>query len=400
MRIPASALKVGSAAILAAGLFASGPVSAEAPGAFEDARWTRAPDGNGFDYAWTGKPGRYYFIEQSPDLSAGSWGLYPYATKGDGGAEGLWMEPPAERFFFRLRYTDSPDDPLLLEDFNASGFSNRVELDAGGNPFSLPDADGNGVPDPIDAFWADEVPAAWKQALPDDPDKAFYDPDNAIAAPADVKPGDDYDGDGRSNLREYLDGTDPADFFNGEDVELRIRYGDGQTGAAGAFLEHSLIVRVLDASGEPVTGAPVRFATGGGHDGLGVFRDPGRLENARLVRTGSVGAIMEYRLPPGEGPHTATASIPGGNDVTFTLHTVDAASAAKPPIRNFGSVENPDGSVTYTWTSQAEAGDWFQIERRQPDGSWAAVYETTYGSAELPYVPGETDYELTLPAAP
>ena len=399
MSVAPSPSKGGFAAVLAASLFSAGPamLSAQAPGAFEDVQWTRAPDGIGFDYAWTGKPDRYYFIEQSPDLSADSWSFFPYAVKGDGGSEGLFLNPSSERFFLRLRYTDSTDDPLLLEDFNASGFSNRVELDAGGNPFNMPDADGNGVPDSIDAFWADEVPDAWKQALPDDPDKAFYDPDNAVATLADVRPGDDYDGDGRSNLREYLDGTDPADFFNGASANIIALGGDGQNGGPGEVLAEPFLAAVSRSDGASAHGAPVIFEVASGHAGLGT--GPAMVTGSpQLNRTvGANGAAAYFLAPATYGEVTVTARIPGGSSVAFSANVVTADSAAKAPIRQFRSTDNDDGTTTYTWISDADSGDWFRIERRSTDGTWATIYETTYGSPALPFDPGTDDYTLTIP---
>jgi hypothetical protein len=94
------------------------------------------------------------------------------------------------------------------------------------------DTNGNGVPDHIEAFWANEVPDAWKQAFVDDLDKALYDPDNTIAGLSDVSPGDDYDGDGHSNLREYLDGSDPTDYYSQGTLtitpQIQVLSGDNQ----------------------------------------------------------------------------------------------------------------------------------------------------------------------------
>lgn len=399
MSVLPSPSKGGFAVVLATSLFALGPgmLSAEAPGAFEDVQWTRAPDGIGFDYAWTAKPNRYYFIEQSPDLSAESWSFFPYAVKGDGGSEGLFLNPSSDRFFLRLRYTDSTDDPLLLEDFNASGFSNRVELDAGGNPFNMPDADGNGVPDSIDAFWANEVPDAWKQALPNDPNKAFYDPDHTVTALADVKPGDDYDGDGRSNLREYLDGTDPADFFNGQPARLQMKMGFGQTAAPDRFLDIPFVLEVLGEDGEPVGGAPVRFSTEDGRAALGIFHDKDALSPAMVRRSMDSGLVLvRYATAEAIGDELVTASLPNGNSLGIVVHTVGPSAKAKAPLREFRSVQNPDGTTTYSWVSDADPGDWFRIETENPDGTYSPVYETHYGADDLPFVPGENSYSLTI----
>ena len=51
----------------------------------------------------------------------------------------------------------------------------------------------------------DRLPDAWEQQIID------ADPNDAIETIDDVRPGDDFDGDGWSNLTEYLAGTDPTD---------------------------------------------------------------------------------------------------------------------------------------------------------------------------------------------
>ena len=44
-----------------------GLLEAENPGEFEDVQWGKSAVEPGFDLSWTGKPDRYYFVEQSPD---------------------------------------------------------------------------------------------------------------------------------------------------------------------------------------------------------------------------------------------------------------------------------------------------------------------------------------------
>ncbi|NUM56208.1 MAG: CocE/NonD family hydrolase [Candidatus Hydrogenedentes bacterium] len=78
-----------------------------------------------------------------------------------------------------------------------------------------PDSDGDGYPDSVDAFpfrpdeWAD----ADGDGLGDNFEQTIIDHNagDGIAALVDVLPGDDYDGDGLTNVQEFLAGTDPTE---------------------------------------------------------------------------------------------------------------------------------------------------------------------------------------------
>ena len=157
----------------------------------------------------------------------------------------------------------------------------------------------------------------------------------------------------------------------------------------------SLIVKVYAADGREIERAPVLFSTPDQHAGLAVLaQDAPQVNLHRYTDMGEASA--RYRTPDRIGSSTVLASLPNGHSVTFTVHTVSESSAAKPPIRHFTETTNADGSTTYTWTSDADPGSWFQIEQKQPDGAWKPVYQTHYGSAALPYVAGQSDYTLTL----
>lgn len=369
---------------------------AERPGEFEAVKWIRNTPEDGFDFSWTGKPDRYYFVEQSPDLSIDSWSFFPYATKGDGGEAGISLSLSADKFFFRLRYTDDTDSPLLRADFNQSGFSNRDQLDMGTDPFGTTDTDQDGIPDDIEAFWA-QVAQAWKLAIINDPNADFYDPANQIDSVAGILPGDDYDGDGRSNLREYLDGTDPADFFNGTPAYLYALSGDSQTATPGTLMADSLNVSVANRNGAELPGAPVRFTANGGYNGLvPAPGSPDREHSIRLIHPSTSGSSVGFEAPASVGTSTVTASLPNGQSLTFTLYTVDAQAKARQGVTNFNSVDNGDGTFTYTWQAGPAAGDFFKLQSQRGDGTWNVFYETTYGSPELPLAPGQTTFSLTI----
>jgi hypothetical protein len=368
---------------------------AERRGEFEGIEWIRNTSGNSFDFSWTGKPDRYYFVEQSPDLSTDSWSFFPYATKGDGSEAGISLSLSADKFFFRLRYTDDTDSPLLRADFNQSGFSNRDQLDMGTDPFGTTDTDQDGIPDDIEAFWV-QVDQAWKLAIVNDPNANFYDPDNLIDSVAGILPGDDYDGDGHSNLREYLDGSDPADFFNGEPALIRAFAGDSQTATLGTLMADPLIVSVTSPTGAEWSGPPIRLVVNEGHDGLVPDTGSPARYDALLLTHSLSGTSVRFEARSTIGTSTVTASLPNGESLTFTLYTVDSSAKARQGVTNFSAVENGDGTTTYSWEAGPADGDFFKLQTRQANGTWLVFYETSYGSTELPFTPGQTEFSLTV----
>lgn len=107
----------------------------------------------------------------------------------------------------------------------------------------------------------------------------------------------------------------------GEGSTLALDSGDGQTGSVGSALPESLVVKVTDGFGNPVSGVAVQWSvlSGGGSISpeTSTSGDDGR-------------AAAERVLGPGAGPQTAQASASGfgGSPVTFTHTAVPANPAA------------------------------------------------------------------------
>lgn len=349
-----------------------------------------------FDFSWFGKDGRTYFVQTSTTLT--DWIYVPNIIESGEDAVlnyGFYYSFPAPHkgFFLRLAYTDAP----WSEDFDGDGYDNEFELDLGTDPLDATDDDSNGIPDDIDAVWSG-VASAWKLAIVNDANAAYYDPDGSINAENDLKPGDDYDGDGKSNLSEWHYGTGAADFFNDQEVFIQVASGDSEIGPPNSYLGSLISVKLYNSFGATIQGAPVIFSAVAGSLSEDDTTNTPLVSSFRAL-TDTDGAKVAYFTPSSPGTDTITASLPDGTSIDITVYTVSAADAAKPSLSNFQMTDNQDGTYTYTWVSEADNGDWFKIQDKASGNTWVTIYETTYGSSELPYVSGQNSYSLTLDEA-
>lgn len=108
------------------------------------------------------------------------------------------------------------------------------------------------------------------------------------------QPGDaDLDGDGISNLTEYLRGTDPRDFFNGIAPVIEMVSGNNQIGDPGTILSKPLTVRVRSVTGEVLVNAPVEFKIASGSAAVATT-PAGTFEQVVVGRTDSAGESTAY----------------------------------------------------------------------------------------------------------
>jgi|GEM_PF-3220509 len=108
----------------------------------------------------------------------------------------------------------------------------------------------------------------------------------------------DLDQDGVSNANEYLNGTDPRDYYNGQQPTLTALSGDGQLGTPNGVLPLPFVVKVTNATA-PLALAPVTFEVLE-TDGVLSSPVPGAGEARSLVvRTDASGLAQVYlRLSP------------------------------------------------------------------------------------------------------
>ncbi len=208
----------------------------------------------------------------------------------------IWQSPPAGNHVLTARATD---------DRNSTALSNATHLIVWTN------SDGDSLPD----VWELEH-----------------------FGNLDQTGGDDFDGDGLTNEQEYLNGSDPADYFNGVLPNITIVEGDNQHGPAGSTLPLSATVLVSDPQGSPLANAPVDFYVGAGSGA--VAGDDSNPVPSLQVRTNASGeGSVSLVAPETRGSKSSVVAEihAGGNQtaaVTFT-EKADAFLEATPESLSF-----------------------------------------------------------------
>ncbi len=171
-----------------------------------------------------------------------------------------------------------------------------------------------------------------------------------------VDPNGDFDGDGISNLQEYMGGTDPTDFFNGALVRLSVTGGGDQRGNPGAALPVPILIKVNDYG---VLNAPVTFnvAQGGAllmPDNGGTGTSAGELTvRANAYDTeGRAVARVYVLLPSTPGDvsvirASARGALGRSVSVTTTAAAIDASLVAP---TNLIVAASSSSSARLSWT--------------------------------------------------
>jgi hypothetical protein len=215
-----------------------------------------------------------------------------------------------------------------------------------------------------------------------------------------IDPSGDSDGDGLTNLTEYQAGSNPTDYYNGQTPQLQIVSGNNQIGGINTFLPTPLVVRVKDSSGTiNKINAPVNFsvASGGGSLSFSTSGAPTTF-NSVTLRTDSNGLAtldqglsrsLYFRSPSAVGTSTVNAVAGTAPTGTFSFTTTNTLTPPTAPS-NFASIQNPDGSWTFTWQDNSTNEDTFTIQVQASNGSF-----TTLGSVSS----NQTSFALSAAAA-
>lgn len=157
--------------------------------------------------------------------------------------------------------------------------------------------------------------------------------------------GADPDRDGISNLKEYIKGTNPTDYFNGERPTLEIVGGDNQIGEPGSFLAKPLTVRIRNAAGQSLKDAPVLFVASDGSGGLALVPSgpPQPILNARADLNGEAKIYRSLPQTPGVSVRT---TVSAGDNASFTSIAFRSITKFSLPPAPIPASTPPNGTPT------------------------------------------------------
>jgi alpha-tubulin suppressor-like RCC1 family protein len=160
-----------------------------------------------------------------------------------------------------------------------------------------------------------------------------------LGAPA----GSDSDGDGISDLQEFLRGTDPTDYFNGATPAIEIVSGNNQFGDAGTIAAQPLSVRVKVSDGQVARNAPVKFSVTSGAGEL--LSGEGSRAEEMTVRTGTEGtANVQFAFGELGGISSRVSALAGRSNTTAEVIFRINTKYHPPPIP--GPSPAPNASPT------------------------------------------------------
>ena len=208
-----------------------------------------------------------------------------------------------------------------------------------------------------------------------------------------INPDDDFDLDGITNWHEYLNGTDPTDYYNAQLPQLFLVGGGNQRAVAGSLLPQPISIEVSYYGDQ---NAPLTFTATGGAllapDASGTY-NPSATINVRS--TGQIN-VYGYQTYVGQvyvylptttstiSTITATATT-AGQSVSVSTTAVASDPNVQPP-GGVGVAFNTDTYLSLSFTP-SDATLPVSVEVSQDGGvSWS-----TWGVA----APGATSYTLT-----
>ncbi len=306
----------------------------------EGSRLTQGATDTAFTFSWWGKAGRTYFIQQSTDLM--TWHYLTVIESGQNNILTWGMTTDAEKGFLRLRHSDIPTTNAFIADFDGDKVNNYDELLVGSDPLKNRDGDVNDLPDDWERFFfgfsGGDVPYPEQR----------------------VEKLGDGDGDGFTNYQEFLNGTDPTDYYNGQLPRVFALSGDYQFGAPGIELPEPLVVEVQDSNGNILRNAPVLFSIGGQFLSSPRTDSDGRA-SIFFTTSEELGAQSVVKASAGDLPIQASVEFHVGN--------------VAPPLAPSGVtiVRNADGSIDMTWEDNSNNEADFAIELRNADGEWEYI---------------------------
>jgi alpha-tubulin suppressor-like RCC1 family protein len=190
----------------------------------------------------------------------------------------------------------------------------------------------------------------------------------------------DFDSDGISNLQEYLRGTDPRDYFNGVIPNIELISGDNQIGDPEYFLADPFVVRVTNATGQPLVNAPVSFAVTQSWGRLSSTNVGEQQYSSIIVRTDGSGRANAYYLLPAAAADTSVITATAGLGANSLSVNFTATTTTPPPpaaAEALTVLHVASGEDQLSWSIPSGNQRAVMVEARRPDGSWVTLATLT-----------------------
>jgi probable HAF family extracellular repeat protein len=165
-----------------------------------------------------------------------------------------------------------------------------------------------------------------------------------------IDPNADPDGDGQSNLEEFLQNSDPNDYYNGVTPIVAIVSGDHQKAEVSSFLSAPLVVRV-SSHGQPLINASVEFVVITGDAELSAQNNnPSVVSASLVVRTNSAGLASTFVFlgPTADESNMIQARAGNSSPVTFSTSSYPVA-APFVACGNFHSFDFDVKTTLWAW---------------------------------------------------
>jgi len=185
----------------------------------------------------------------------------------------------------------------------------------------------------------DGLSDVWEQQIID------FSPDDDITSVAQVLPGDDFDGDGLTNLEEYLQGSDPRDYYNGQAPVVVIRGGDSQSGLPGEIVPLPLWVRIKNADHVAIPYATIRYSIEGANGQI-ALSPTGTFLTTQDIQTDSQGEAFAYLKLSGTNGAVNRVKVTFGTGVQAVSRHFEAKVSIPPPtpVLTIVSANNQTGT--------------------------------------------------------
>ena len=210
--------------------------------------------------------------------------------------------------------------------------------------------------------------------------------------------GDDPDHDGRSNLEEYRQGSDPTDYYNGTQPVLTVVGGDQQSAPAGMFNPGPFEILVRSAAGTVLANAPVNFTVTQGEGKVASASDGSSAPTSTLtvLTDGSGIARACYRQPDEFGPAGVVSVGARNAQVSIATSTADPRTLAAIYRTDFesaegyaaGPLDGQGGWMTGFGTAEITGEDHIS-------GAFAARLKPSY--SDQPFVEHDFDTDPSRP---